>query len=95
MQWGSGSWDAWQQRTYTPEIGWYDNEEPNYNYATGQSTGGVIGHFTQMVWKNSTELGCGERRIRRGNMNYTYSTCRYSPPGNWRGQNTSQVGDLK
>ena len=46
MQWGSGSWDAWQQRVYTPEIGWYDNEEPNYNYATGQSNGGVIGHFT-------------------------------------------------
>jgi hypothetical protein len=29
-----------------PEEGWYDEEEPNYNYATGSTNGGVIGHFT-------------------------------------------------
>jgi len=79
-----------------PEIGWYDEEEPNYNYATGGSNGGVIGHFTQMVWRETTEIGCAERKIQRENAwNYTYSVCRYNPTGNWIGEYTEQVGDLK
>ena len=79
-----------------PEIGWYDEEEPNYNYATGGSNGGVIGHFTQMVWKETTEIGCAERTRQRDNgWTYTYSVCRYNPTGNWIGEYTEQVGDLK
>jgi len=46
MSWGGGSWDNWQQSEMTPEIGWYEEEEPHYNYRTGRSNGGVIGHFT-------------------------------------------------
>ena len=78
-----------------PEIGWYDEEEPNYNYATGTSNGGVIGHFTQMVWKDTEEIGCAERtRQRDDGWTYTYSVCRYNPTGNWIGEYTEQVGDL-
>ena len=35
---------------------WYA-EEPNFDYDTGQSKGGAILHFTQVVWKETTELG--------------------------------------
>ena len=85
------------ERELIPEIGWYDDEEPNYDYATGSSSnGGVIGHFTQMVWRETTEIGCAERKITRENgWDYTYSVCRYTPPGNWLGEYTEQVGDLK
>ena len=32
----------------------------NYNFKTGDKiNGGVIGHFTQMVWKSSTRVGYG------------------------------------
>jgi len=75
------------------EEGWYDREEPNYNYATGGSNGGVIGHFTQMVWDDTSKLGCGisktdEALTIRGrdwNGESEYSVCRYVTPGNWRG----------
>jgi len=57
---------------------WY-SEEPNFDYNTGESKGGVILHFTQVVWKETTELGMATatsadkwfsvaRYKRRGNM---------------------------
>ena len=42
-----------------PEEGWYEGEIDDYNFGAGRSNGGVTGHFTQMVWKESTDLGCG------------------------------------
>ena len=61
---------------------WYD-EVKDYDYATGQSKGGAVGHFTQVVWKNSKKLGCGHAT--KDNGHYAYVTCRYSPPGNYIG----------
>ena len=37
---------------------WY-NEISDYNFEEGKSNGGVTGHFTQVVWKSSRELGIG------------------------------------
>ena len=63
---------------------WY-NEVVDYNFATGSanSPGKVVGHFTQVVWKNSTKLGCA---VAGGNV-----CCRYTPPGNYLGQYTNNV----
>ena len=42
---------------------WHD-EEKNYDWGTGKSANGkVIGHFTQVVWKKATKLGCGKSLI--------------------------------
>jgi len=88
------------------EQSWYC-ERDNYSYDNPQFTGGftrncgrgdnpkVNGHFTQVVWKDSTQLGCGratcsmtitldegtpkERKIQTQG---THWVCRYSPPGN-------------
>jgi len=38
----------------------------------------VFGHYTQMVWKNTKEVGCG--------FAGSSLVCRYSPPGNYFGQ---------
>ena len=33
--------------------------EGQYDFDTGKSkNGGVVGHFTQMVWDTSIQLGC-------------------------------------
>lgn len=37
-----------------------------------------VGHFTQMIWRGSTRVGCA---IRSSNSN-DYLVCRYSPAGN-------------
>jgi pathogenesis-related protein 1 len=43
----------------------------------------VIGHYTQMVWRNTNEIGCATASD--GTMDFL--VCRYSPLGNVRGQN--------
>ncbi|XP_029823633.2 Golgi-associated plant pathogenesis-related protein 1-like [Ixodes scapularis] len=57
---------------------WYD-EIKDYNFNNGGFSG-ATGHFTQVVWKNSTKLGCGWARSYRNNI---YVVCNYSPPGNY------------
>jgi hypothetical protein len=41
------------------------------------------GHFTQVVWKGSRELGVGWAT---GSNGWTYFCCNYSPAGNYQGQ---------
>ena len=47
----------------------------------------MIGHFTQVVWNNSVEIGCG---VAKGTDNFVYGVCNYSPPGNFIGAQNYQ-----
>lgn len=42
----------------------------------------VVGHYTQVVWRNTQSVGCALV----GNGRNDYLVCRYSPPGNIVGQ---------
>lgn len=41
-----------------------------------------VGHYTQVVWSATTELGCGFA----SNGGLSYLVCRYNPPGNFIGE---------
>ena len=41
-----------------------------------------VGHYTQIVWRNTTEVGCGLAT----NRGSSFLVCQYNPPGNYRGQ---------
>jgi uncharacterized protein YkwD len=63
--------------------GWY-NEIANYDFTNPRFTSGT-GHFSQVVWKSTTEVGCAVRMIspRAGQPMYAvYVACVYTPPGN-------------
>jgi hypothetical protein len=45
--------------------------------------GHVIGHYTQVVWRTTTEIGCGMATGSNGN---DFLVCRYNPPGNYGDQ---------
>ena len=64
---------------------WY--EEINlYTYSpigSGLNEFSQIGHYTQMVWYNTTEIGIAMAVSSSGK---TYVTARYSPAGNYVGQ---------
>jgi pathogenesis-related protein 1 len=66
------------------------SEVADYDYASGKCSG-VCGHYTQVVWRNSTELGCGYAKCTTGSPFGSSKTwynwvCQYNPPGNYVGQ---------
>ena len=60
---------------------WY-SEIQNYNFDKPGFHMGT-GHFTQLVWKSSKELGMGIAQAADGTW---YAVANYSPPGNISGQ---------
>jgi hypothetical protein len=75
---------------YSPAqmVGSWADEKADFSYGVfpdGVAPGGdwrKVGHYTQMVWRSTTEVGCA---IATGG-GWDYLVCRYSPPGNWMGQ---------
>lgn len=65
--------------------GWID-ERLNWNNATNIcATGAVCGHYTQMVWKTTNEVGCGIIRNSKklgDEFRSSYIVCTYYPGGN-------------
>src|SRR4051812_29587786 len=61
------------------------SEGANYNYANNTCSGGTCGHYTQLVWRATTEVGCA-----LGNCpGLTYPNaivCDYMPGGNSGGK---------
>ncbi|MFL6309918.1 MAG: CAP domain-containing protein, partial [Nitrososphaera sp.] len=44
------------------------------------------GHYTQMVWRNTQEVGCGTAPPGAGGPSWSTLVCQYNPPGNYMGQ---------
>uniref|UniRef100_A0A672GI92 Cysteine-rich venom protein TEL1-like n=1 Tax=Salarias fasciatus TaxID=181472 RepID=A0A672GI92_SALFA len=61
---------------------WYD-EVKNWRYGQGSINGGVVGHFTQVVWYNSNKIGCAMAYCPNSTYKYFY-VCQYCPPGNYQ-----------
>ncbi|KAI5793436.1 CAP domain-containing protein [Pyronema domesticum] len=64
---------------------WVD-ERRYFNFQNGGFSA-QTGHFTQVVWKGTTRIGCAERRC--GGV--TMHVCQYSAPGNYQGQYRQNV----
>ena len=60
---------------------WYE-EESKYNYRSAQFSTST-GHFTQVVWAGSTQMGAGRAVSSSGAQ---FVVARYSPAGNVRGK---------
>ncbi|KAF2725428.1 PR-1-like protein [Polychaeton citri CBS 116435] len=71
----------------------WGNEEKDYSYSNAVFTEST-GHFTQLVWKHTAQVGCGAVDCSNDGENGAkgwFFTCEYFPPGNYRGEFTINV----
>ncbi len=66
------------------------SEAEQYDYAANRCSG-TCGHYTQVVWRNSSKLGCGVAKCTKnspfsGFSEWQFWVCNYDPPGNFNNQ---------
>jgi uncharacterized protein YkwD len=79
-QWYNGEVNAWS---------FYGDDNP----APGSDLH-AWGHFTQVVWKSTTKLGCATVECPAGSvlgLPSWYTVCNYNPPGNFGGEYGNNV----
>jgi uncharacterized protein YkwD len=85
------------ENTWYCEVNNYDFNNPRFKGGFTSQCKDVNGHFTQVVWKDTCQLGCGRAtcaiKDAQGVVHSgTHWVCRYRPPGNI---NTDNVNVLK
>jgi len=60
----------------------WENEKKDYKGQAIGSGNSNFGHYTQLVWKNTKQVGCGKAQCKDNLI----VVCNYDPPGNVRGQ---------
>jgi pathogenesis-related protein 1 len=66
-------------RRWAEEVRYYDGR-------SGTCKGGVCGHYTQLVWRDSTHVGCGVATCSAAGLTATVWACNYRPAGNIVGE---------
>ncbi|MDD1750895.1 MAG: CAP domain-containing protein [Methanothrix sp.] len=73
-------------RNLTQKVDQWGDEKRNFingEYPSVSATGspGAVSHYTQMIWQETTEVGCGKAN----SSGYEILVCDYSPRGNING----------
>jgi len=84
--------NSYGENLFMGTVGYYDagdaidswaSEKADYDYESNRcNQGKVCGHYTQIVWNNTTEVGCASI-VCEGNVIWV---CNYQPAGNYVGQ---------
>ena len=73
------------QQAVAPSGGTFPRPNAAGDTADGQGNGGIVAHYTQVVWKDTKEVGCGHKD--------TVWVCQYGPGGNMGGEFFDQTSE--
>ena len=77
------AWAGGQMLSPSQVVGMWVGERRTYDAARNTcAPGAVCGHYTQVVWRSTTQLGCAKAQCGRSEV----WVCQYTPPGNYVGQ---------
>jgi pathogenesis-related protein 1 len=80
-----GADETWAAQSWAGEFS-------DYDYASNTCAAGAqCGHYTQIVWRDTDEVGCGIANCSvnspfQGFPDWTFVVCNYRPPGNFNGE---------
>ncbi|CAM0958639.1 unnamed protein product [Alopecurus aequalis] len=80
-------WSSGAVATGVDAVTWWVAEKQYYDHDSNSCSapsGKSCGHYTQVVWRDSTAIGCA-RVVCDGGAG-VFIICSYSPPGNYEGQ---------
>ncbi len=84
LRWSDGRREAAQVSPAQVVNSW-GSEKRDYSYAQNScQPGKVCGHYTQLVWHSTTEVGCA-RALCADSQDQVW-VCQYQPAGNWVGR---------
>jgi pathogenesis-related protein 1 len=75
-------WSSGMSNEATAVVDSWASEVKFFNPRNGKCSGGVCGHYTQIVWSATTQVGCGMAKC----GNEEIWVCNYDPPGNYKNQ---------
>jgi pathogenesis-related protein 1 len=87
-------WSGGMPATAQSAVGAWAEEAEYYDYGStvctrdGRQSWAECGHYTQVVWRESTRLGCAMRANCPGQLENVV-VCNYDPPGNMNASDTS------
>lgn len=77
-------WSRGRQRTAAEVVDSWADERRDYDLRRFRCrSGAVCGHWTQIIWADTQEVGCG---VARCPGQQEVWVCNYAPPGNWVGR---------
>jgi uncharacterized protein YkwD len=76
LAWGGDRTAESAVKAWYDEVNAYNFSKPGFASATG--------HFTQMIWRDTKQIGCGVAKCYLGTVRFW--VCHYAPQGNWAGQ---------
>lgn len=75
---------------WAAEAPFYDRASNTCETANPPNPYGTCGHYTQVVWRDTTVIGCAVRTCASGSPfgsgSWDFWVCNYAPPGNWVGE---------
>lgn len=78
---GENIYEAWGTvDTAAAVVDYWASEAKDFDAAKNKCrSGAVCGHYTQLVWRNTKQVGCAVA----GGLKRQVWVCNYDPPGNW------------
>jgi uncharacterized protein YkwD len=84
IEWSDGKRELQQVNSKKVVDDW-GNERADYDYKNNScAKGKMCGHYTQVVWKTTTTVGCAIAVCEDSHEQVW--VCQYQPPGNWVGK---------